>query len=54
MQPMAPAYPIKFRVLMWLDRWWAHKLKLPGGERVCHAFECYLWGGEENVPAARR
>jgi hypothetical protein len=38
----------KLHFLMWLDKWYSHKLKLPGRYCLCRAFDRWIMGDEDD------
>lgn len=42
---------MKLRFLMWADKWWTHKLKLPGKDWVCNTFDAWVTGTEDDWKA---
>lgn len=38
----------KMQLFMTVDKWYCHKLRLPGWKHVCNAFDSWVMGDEED------
>ena len=43
---------VKYQVLACLDEWWCHTLHLPGGTRICDAFDRTVLGEDDDLEDA--